>query len=431
MDVERTKPHIVILTSATGGGHDACAAALRHAFQTQHGDAFRITVVDLWSDHAPWLLNLCPRGYSFFINRLPLGWILLWHALANPRVDRLIFGLIGRWIRPQIEAAFRTLQPDLIIAVHPLVQRAVRQALRASSSSGSFRHIPWFTVVTDLATPHPLWFDPDAERCFVPTDEAAHIAITSGIPLEKLAVVGLPSYSSPAFAVNGHLHQMLNWPLQSGNAIGSTGKNGLYPTPVPSIILVMGGAEGMGPLRRIAQAIDAQFGHEEYGSVRMVIVCGTNERLRAALTNQQWSMPVSVVGFIDNVQALMAASSLLVTKAGPSTITEALNAELPILLAGYLPGQEEGNVDYVVDNGVGLYCPRPEQIGQTARRLLVENPGERLAIAARARHLSRPNAAIEIANQIAHTYINRRKVSSVAGRYYDDLKLAYTPETKA
>lgn len=354
--------------------------------------------------------------------------MLLWHALANAHVDRIIFGLIGRWIRPQIEVAFRALQPDLIIAVHPLVQRAVRQALWTRSSE-PFHNIPWFTVVTDLTTPHPLWFEPDAERCFVPTDEAAHIGQSSGVPQEKLSAVGLPSYPSPITAMNEHWHQLLtNRPIQSENAVDRASKNGLFLKADASIILVMGGAEGMGPLRRIAQAINAQFKNDEGAGVHMVIVCGTNERLRAALTKQHWSMPVSVVGFIDNVQAWMAASSLLVTKAGPSTITEALNAGLPILLAGYLPGQEEGNVDYVVGNGAGLYCPKPEQVGQTARRLLVENPDERLALAERARHLSRPDAALEIAAQITHTYNNSCQISSVVGHCHDDLKLAHTPE---
>ena len=49
----------------------------------------------------------------------------------------------------------------------------------------------------------------------------------------------------------------------------------------------------------------------------------------------------------------MAASNLLVTKAGPGTIAEAMILGLPLVLSTFLPGQESGNVPFVVDGGFG------------------------------------------------------------------------------
>merc|ERR1712146_111054 len=49
------------------------------------------------------------------------------------------------------------------------------------------------------------------------------------------------------------------------------------------------------------------------------------------------------------------ASNILVTKAGPGTIAEAMIVGLPLVLSTFLPGQEAGNVPYVVDGGFGLY----------------------------------------------------------------------------
>ncbi len=52
----------------------------------------------------------------------------------------------------------------------------------------------------------------------------------------------------------------------------------------------------------------------------------------------------------------MRASDMLLTKAGPGTIVEAIVSDLPIVLYDFLPGQEEGNLHYVVDNKAGLWA---------------------------------------------------------------------------
>ena len=64
----------------------------------------------------------------------------------------------------------------------------------------------------------------------------------------------------------------------------------------------------------------------------------------------------------------MAACDCIVTKAGPGTIAEALISGLPIVLSGFIPGQEEGNVPYVVDNGVGEYNADPDAIAAIVAR---------------------------------------------------------------
>ena len=64
-------------------------------------------------------------------------------------------------------------------------------------------------------------------------------------------------------------------------------------------------------------------------------------------------MRVSVQGFVDNMEQWMAACDIIITKAGPGTIVESLIMGLPILLNGFVPCQEAGNVPFVINNGVG------------------------------------------------------------------------------
>jgi 1,2-diacylglycerol 3-beta-galactosyltransferase len=118
------------------------------------------------------------------------------------------------------------------------------------------------------------------------------------------------------------------------------------------------------------------------------------------LESKNWPIPTYVYGFVSNMPDFMAAASVLVTKAGPGTVSEALNAGLPMILYSRLPGQEDGNIAYVTEMGAGVWAPTPEQI-TTILREWVTIP-ERLAeISATCRHVARPQAARTIAHILA------------------------------
>ena len=97
----------------------------------------------------------------------------------------------------------------------------------------------------------------------------------------------------------------------------------------------------------------------------------------------------------------MTASNILVTKAGPGTIAEAMIVGLPLVLSTFLPGQEAGNVPYVVDGGFGLYGNEdPTCIAECVQTLL--NDEVRLAKMSKiARDKSSPKATLAIAKDVA------------------------------
>ena len=68
------------------------------------------------------------------------------------------------------------------------------------------------------------------------------------------------------------------------------------------------------------------------------------------------------LGFVSNVEDYMHAASVLITKAGPGTIAEAACCRLPCILSSFLPGQEEGNVEYVRNSGIGDYAPTAKTV---------------------------------------------------------------------
>mmetsp|Transcript_14874 Transcript_14874/g.20694 ORF Transcript_14874/g.20694 Transcript_14874/m.20694 type:complete len:132 (+) Transcript_14874:118-513(+) len=95
----------------------------------------------------------------------------------------------------------------------------------------------------------------------------------------------------------------------------------------------------------------------------------------------------------------MAASDCIVTKAGPGTITEANIRGLPIMLSSYLPGQERGNVDFVLKGGFGSFSKKPEVIAQTVSEWLQDEESLEKMSGLSSKQ-GNPNATFQIAQEI-------------------------------
>ncbi len=363
---------MLFLMSDTGGGHRAAAeaicAALPDAVQTN------AVLVDFLADGSRPPFDQVGRLYRPTVDYAPLLWDALFRSTSSAVGQRALLALLDRVTGPGIARILREHRADLVVSVHPLANHIPVQILQQIAPE-----VPFVTVVTDLATAHPLWFCPDTGHCLVPSVEAQRRALQAGIPAEKVTVTGLPI--SPAFAELAHQRDDLRQSL------------GLSPDRYA--ILIVGGGEGMGHLDRFAAALD-----DSGLPVQLVIVAGRNERLRARLEKRIWKVPATVYGFVRNMPELMTACDAIITKAGPGTVSEALAAGLPILFSGYIPGQEEGNVAYVIEGEAGAMAPAPELAVAQLRAWLSESPQTLSTLSENARRLAHPKAAEEIANAL-------------------------------
>ena len=368
---------ILILMSDTGGGHRASAHALQAAFAARFPGRFQVEIVDLWTDYTPWPIDQFPRLYSPIVARAPWFWKLLWAVFENERALSVALRLVFPLCRSDMRKVLQAHRPHLIISVHPLMQHLFLRLLEVERA-----RIPFVTVVTDLASFHRGWFHAQAQRCFVASEAAAAAARSHGLQPRRIRLLGLPVRS--AFA------ELLP------DRAAARAKLGLADAAFTA--LLVGGGEGMGPVAAIAHAVARRLAAAGTDA-QLVVICGRNDRLRRSLQQADWPLPVHVYGFVEDMQEWMTAGDCIITKAGPGTIAEALICGLPILLSGFVPGQEEGNVPFVVENGVGAYCDAPDGIAAIVSGW--SSSGEMDRIAARARSLGRPQAANDIVDEIA------------------------------
>jgi 1,2-diacylglycerol 3-beta-galactosyltransferase len=327
-------------------------------------------MLDFFKGYAPLPLNKMPDWYPDMV-KAPHLWGLSFKISDGRRRARAITASMWPYVGRAARAIVKNHPADLVITVHPLANTVILKAF-------GYARPPFITVVTDMVTTHALWYDQRADLILVPTEAARQRALEYSMSANKVRVVGQPvaaRYCAPA-GDKAALRKKMGWEVDK------------------TTVLLVGGGEGMGPLGKTARAI-ANSGLD----LALAIVTGRNEHLKEHLEGLDWSVPAYIYGFTREMPDFMRAADVLVTKAGPGTIAEALNAGLPIILYAKLPGQEDGNVSFVVNERLGVWAPSPDQVLKVLTRW-VREPDVREGYAANCRRAARPEAARQIARAI-------------------------------
>jgi 1,2-diacylglycerol 3-beta-galactosyltransferase len=238
-------------------------------------------------------------------------------------------------------------------------------------------HVPLGVVVADLVTIHTAWRYRKATWYVTPTAEARQTFIAAGIDPNAVHAFGLPigrSFSQdPGYKPS--LRQRLSLP------------------PHQPIVLIVGGGSGSGPIEAAVAALSSAD-----LAIFLVVVTGRNERLYQRLIQKTSNQTCRILRFVNDMADWMHTADVLVTKAGPATIIEAIHCGLPMVLTGALP-QEQGNVAHVLSHGLGLLATTPQEITTCVCKLLTDRALSARMMAAMA-SLRHPQAAQQIAELI-------------------------------
>jgi len=373
-----SKPRILFLFSDTGGGHRSAAEAIIEALEIEFPNTYDCKMVDIFRDYAPLPLNYAPDIYPT-LSKMPRMWGLGYRFSDGTKRTRVFYDAIWPYLRRSLRKLLKENPAELIVSVHQLVNTPL---LRARVNHYS----RFVTVVTDMVSTHAAWYHPGADLVIVPTNSAREKALKHGLPLEKIKVIGQPvaeRYTCKYDSIE-NIREKFNW-VQN----------------ISTIVLV-GGGEGMGNIERYAIAIN-----EAKLKCQLIIIAGRNEDLKRNLESMNWKIPYKVYGFVKEMPEIMHAADILITKAGPGTISEAFIAGLPLILFSKMPGQEDGNVDYVVKNGAGVWNPEPEQMVNTIK-IWSENPVLFQVYKSNSMKLARPEATRQIARVLSEQVLPRR-----------------------
>lgn len=255
------KRNVLILMSDTGGGHRASALALKAAMEELHPNRLNVTIVDMYASCSSLPFRWLPQMYRRLTKR-PLQWRLTVHLFADFKPVRWF---MEQWIHfssaTGLRACLEALQPEVVVSMHAMTSLYPLAALRRLG--GGTRRIPVVTVVTDLTTVHPAWFDKNVDVCFVASEEAAALARAKGLRASQLRLYGLPIH--PAFGRR---------PRGKGSL-----RRRIGAAPNKPLVLLVGGGDGVGGLGRLAECVAAELGRRFPGEAQLMVVCGKNEKV--------------------------------------------------------------------------------------------------------------------------------------------------------
>ncbi len=367
---------VIFLMSDTGGGHRAAGRAIEAALALRYPEVFETFYVDVFREYTPPPMKYAPEIYPMWVKHslTTYGWYFWFfdQVMQLPLVRNTLPMLIAE---DRVKKMVTDYQPDIIVVLHGAFSRFV-----VAARSKLKLNIPIVTVITDLAKPHVAWYHPGVDRCLVPCEAAYTRGIKLGVPASKMRLVGHPAH--PKFAMyqgsKREARRTLNW-----------------APDVPAVML-LGGGDGMGLMDEIAAAINAQA-----LDAQLAVICGRNETLRKNMQAVSWNQQTYVYSFVTNIEIMMRAADVLITKAGPGTIAEAAISGLPMILSGAIPFQESPNIDFVVRNGAGVYEPTPEGIAAALATLLTSGKDTLASLAENVGKIAYPAATFDIADEIA------------------------------
>ncbi|MGI8995443.1 MAG: MGDG synthase family glycosyltransferase [Pyrinomonadaceae bacterium] len=373
-------PKILIISSDTGGGHRSAAAAIVAGVQKfLQSDSYAVRVVRAveeshsvteklvscynwvlrnkqhWMKYLYWIVNrFRPETREFFHKRC-LGYM---------------HDLFERWC------------PHVVVSVHPLTQHVLARVLKELKLADT---IPLVTVVTDPCYGFWRgWACDDVRLYLVATEEAKQQLIDYGVAPERIKVSGMP------------VHPKFEMPDER---TAQAARSALGLDPEKFTVFVNAGWAGGGNIPEIfRELVRGDL------DVQAIFLAGKNEELRVEAESlaARAKFPVKVIGYSEQVEQLMHAASVMVSKLGGLTTFEALACRVPIIADAITPPmpQESGAGALLAKRGAGVLLNRAKDIVPTVRRM-VEDARYYATMRAATSGLALPHSTKRIVEEIA------------------------------
>jgi processive 1,2-diacylglycerol beta-glucosyltransferase len=378
---------ILILSATAGAGHVRAGEALAAAAEESHTPV-AIRHDDILSYTSPVFRKYYGEVYTTIVQKSPELWDFLYERTRTPGKGNAKSPLIRIFDNFNYRKYLRMLEtnrPDAVLCTHFLPYVAISDRLKSPSWT-----IPFFSVPTDYEV-HTLWIDPSIRKYYAATEEAAWTLQSAGVPADRILVTGIPVL--PVFG---------RPPARNRAA------RGLSINPRTFTIMILSGGYGIGVVDKLVPALAGFLGKLPRRKFQLLVVCGRNAGLHKILSGLGLPANVSMTlfGFISDIEKLMAASDLLISKSGALSTTEAVTCRLPMILFGTTPGQESHNATYFVENGTALRATSVHNVLFKVGRILDE-PDRLHSMQEKAGLIRRPSAADDIIEDVL-TAINTR-----------------------
>ncbi len=360
---------LFVSSGNTGQGHESIRRSLQA--QLENTENLETDSVDGFL-----LGNRFFHAVSMLYDPIALRFPTLWdicYKITDSTVRQINF-IVSRIIRKKLTEFIEQKQPDLIVTVHPVFVGSVINVLEKGNLN-----IPVVTIIADLDNVSALWADKRAKYILCPTAEGKERMLGLGISEERVKVVGFPSRKE--FCEPGPPPPPDYEKISGGNVS----------------ILMINGSQGNKKAAKVAKSL------LNFDKCRLSIIAGNNAKLKKSLEESlraENDGRVEIHGFVRDMAGFMSKADILVMRASPNVMMEAVNLCKPIIIVGSLTGQEKKNPEFAANNSIAVNCRDINELPNILSDMLGDGGAQLDAIYRGQLKFRKPLAAKEIAEFI-------------------------------
>lgn len=333
---------VLILSMTVGQGHKSASRALKH-YMEERGHECEILDTYKFLNRA--IGAAFDKGYTLMGRVWPKLNENIFYAAEkhNGSADMKLYfpWLFADLNKAKMQKYIEDTKPDVIVC--SIVMTAILVTLL--KEAGAFPPIRTVGIVTDYAL-HPFWEYTDMDFFVCPNELMVPSIQKRGIPEAKVLPIGIPVDARyAASAEKEHARKKL----------------GLDPGKFT--VLISAGGMGFSGLTAAAQEVD------QVDDIQVVAVCGTNKRLHASMNEIAFRNKVRVLGFVDNMDEYMDACDVFLTKPGGLSTSEAIAKRKPLLLVKPMPGIENMNLAFLVNNSLAVHANKYQPAGEVIMQM--------------------------------------------------------------
>ena len=368
------KKILILSAENTGHGHKSITQSLMEQYEMRK---LPVEAVEIDSfELGGFVTRLSGKLYNSVAVYAPFLWKLIYKA--GDLCPGLINAFVTLRVRKNILGLIKEHNPDIIVSVHPCFVGAVNNILQKNQIS-----IPVVSFVADFDNVSHLWADKRTHATLCPTENAKKTMLQLGMPEEKLKLFGFPARD-----------RFNHYDESNEEACADS----YEPVKESISFMIMNGSQGTSAAIKMAKVL-----LDNVKNSRVTILAGRSKALKKLLEEAlepKYGDRVQILGFVENVQDYMCASDILILRASPNVVTEAVNLCRPIIVTGSLMGQEEKNPEFVESNNLGIVCRKIKNLPQAVDTLLADDCRRLKEIRESQMVYRKPKAASDIAEYI-------------------------------
>nr|PZN09001.1 MAG: galactosyldiacylglycerol synthase [Caldicoprobacter oshimai] len=359
----------LFLSVSAGHGHNQTARAAMESLKTKGVDC---VLLDIFEYINPILSESVAKAYLISTKFTPAVYGRLYRLgerLEKSNEKLYIGKIISSLLSRKLTVFLSEYQPDVIICTHIFPAQVISYLREKGLSCKSVGIITDFTV-------HPFWEDTNLDY-YVTASSLLNLQVQrKGIPLEKVWPIGIPIF------------------IKFANKMDKAEARKLLGIENKTTVLVMSGSMGYGNVDDVIRRLDNMD-----MDFQIISVCGNNASLKKKIDSLDIKKKIYNYGFVDNVDIMMDASDCILTKPGGLTVSESLAKCIPMILINPIPGQEDRNAEFLLNNGLAIKTSETFPVDEAVYQLF-HNDSRRKYLIEMMREVGRPYAADELADLI-------------------------------